>query len=274
MNIAGRSFDESSFLFLEAGDYYLGIDEKDIPRFASDEKLKKSYLAASAPKHRRTIHACAISKFFINGEEFARFACATGYETDAEKEGWAWLLRGGQWRKVEGLSWKKPFGNDADELYFQKRLFLPALQVSWNDAAAYCRWLSAECGKNIHLPSEIQWEACARRSGVPSLCDISAAEGTMPQAEYFSDADYLAAILSRTDEAGNLSSGVLWEWCEDWYDAYPGGASNREFGQVYKVLRGGSIQSHPIQRTREYRFRRCPTARSAYYGFRIAVESE
>ncbi len=272
MKIAGRLFDAFSFFFLEAGDYCIGVEEKNIPRYVIDEKLKRSYFEASTPKYRCAISACAISKFFINVDEFERFVCATRYQTDAEKEGWAWLLREGQWRKVEGLFWKRPFGNDADELYLQKKFCLPALQISWNDAAAYCRWLSDVCGKNVHLPSEIQWEIYAQRNGVPSLCDVYADEGACFPVAHFTDTDYLAAIRARTDERGNLPSGVLWEWCEDWYDAYPGGPSNREFGQVYRVLRGGSLQSHPLQRMREYRFRRCPTARSAYYGFRIAVD--
>lgn len=274
MMIAGKSFDETSFFFLEAGEYHIGVDEQDIPHYEINEKLKRSFFEASAPKHRCTVTACAISKFFINVDEFDRFICATHYKTDAEKEGWGWLLRDGKWRKVEELSWKMPFGNDADYLYFQKKNSLPALQVSWNDAAAYCRWLSGVCERRIHLPTEIQWETFAHQSGVPSLADISCGGGTSLSNEQLSDADYLAKIFARTEKTGNLSPGVLWEWCYDWYDAYPGAPVNREFGSVYKVLRGGSLQSHPLQRAREYRFRRCPTARSAYYGFRIAVVIE
>ena len=60
----------------------------------------------------------------------------------------------------------------------------------------------------------------------------------------------------------------------NWFDKYPGGDDNDEFGEVYKILRGGSILSHPVQRTKEFRFRRCPTARSPYYGFRIARGKE
>jgi hypothetical protein len=40
---------------------------------------------------------------------------------------------------------------------------------------------------------------------------------------------------------------------------------------VYKILRGGSLMSLPAQRSREYRFRRCPTARSPFYCFRVAI---
>ncbi len=272
MNIAGKSLDENSFLFIEGGEYSIGIDEKDIPDSITDVGLKRAYFEASSPRQRCTLRPCAVGKFFVSAAEFARFVRATGFITDAEKEGWGWILRDGQWRKVEGLCWQKPFGNDADELYHDQASFVPALQVSWNDAAAYCRWLSGACGNNVYLPTEVQWESYALQIGVPSLSDIFRNNGTFVQSAYLYDMDYLAAIRSRTDDAGNLYPGVLWEWCDDWYEAYPGGPSNREFGKVYKVLRGGSLHSLPVQRAREYRFRRCPTARSAYYGFRIVVE--
>jgi serine/threonine-protein kinase len=37
----------------------------------------------------------------------------------------------------------------------------PVTNISWNDANAYCRWLSQQTGKNYRLPSETEWEYLA-----------------------------------------------------------------------------------------------------------------
>lgn len=38
----------------------------------------------------------------------------------------------------------------------------PVINVSWDDARAYARWLSARTGERYRLPSEAEWEHAAR----------------------------------------------------------------------------------------------------------------
>ena len=82
--------------------------------------------------------------------QFAAFAKDNGYMTDAEKEGWAYVWTNGNWNKVSGASWKSPGFDQTDEH--------PVVDVSWNDAVAFCQWLSRNEGKHYRLPTEAEWE--------------------------------------------------------------------------------------------------------------------
>ncbi len=257
---------------IPAGVYPIGLDESSIS--ALDPALfsgtaKREYLTNAMPRHEVTIGGTAISRRLVTLNEFCAFIEDSGYLTEAEAEGWGWSWLNGGWIKREGVTWRGPFGEKADELYAVNGEVMPVLQVSWNDAAAFCTWLSEQSGMAVRLPREAEWEAFAEKRGVKPLAEISAA-GSGPVSVTLRD--YAVRILDGVRAlAGECDPGIVWEWCDDWFDAYPGGPPNREFGTTYKVLRGGSIQSLPLQKAREYRFRRCPTARSPFYGFRVAI---
>ncbi len=259
---------DEHFFAVPGGEMQLGADEADIGRITiNGDSVKREYLLSAAPRRSEHVAPFRIGRSLVSREDFSAFIDDTGYRTDAEREGWAWISRDGMWEKREGLSWRNPFGGAADEFCAEHGGQLPVFQASWNDAAAFCRWLSNATGKRVSLPDEGQWETFGFFRGVPGLVEISSRESS----PLFSDhVAYCAAVLSAID-GGECPPGVLWEWCLDWFDAYPGGRPHREYGEVYKVLRGGSLQSNPLQRAREYRFRRCPTARSPYYGFRIII---
>lgn len=263
--------DPARLVDVPAGTYEIGIDP-DVPggpvSRASAAGLPASYLATAAPRFAARLERVRVSRYLVTADDFERFVGATGFVTEAEREGWGWTWDGG-WTKRDGLSWRRPFGGDADEAYMSARAAMPVLQVSWNDAAAWCSWLSRETGERVRLPLETEWEVFARITGVRSIVEI-APDG--PRTVFDTAGDFFAAlegILNRG--ASSHPSGVLWEWTADWFGAYPGGGPDPDYGEVYRVLRGGSLASHPLQRGREYRFRRCPTARSPFYSFRFAL---
>lgn len=259
------------FHAIPAGEYRVGIPRETALHITPPgiHSLKQDYLLSSTPVHTRSLRGCMISRFPVTRADFEAFADDTGHVTDAEREGWGWVADGGRWIKREGVTWRFPFGDGADDVCREHGGRMPVFQASWNDAEAFCGWISGRTGRTVRLPFEAEWEVFAAAAGVPGLAEAPLPERGISSPDF---TGYCAAVLESIDGLGFLPAGVLWEWCADWFDAYPGGAPNREYGRVYRVLRGGSLQSHPLQRAREYRFRRCPTARSPYYGFRIALE--
>ncbi len=252
---------------LEAGQYDVGLSEGTISKILAGAfaNVKREYLYASFPRHAIQLGGCLISKRLITASFFQVFVGETGFVTDAEKEGWGWTWDAG-WKKRNGLNWKTPFGSGLDRIYFDKSGMMPVMQTSWNDARAFCEWMSRKSGRGFRLPSEAEWETWA--AGNPSRI-------TSNESIYAGEAgDYLDRIIKICRETSDeCPRGVMWEWTQDWYDSYPGGMANRDFGTTYKVLRGGSLMSDEIQKLGEYRFRRCPTARSPFYGFRICADA-
>src|SRR5262249_55998633 len=100
-----------------------------------------------------------LGKYEVTKGQFARFVQATDYQTDAERAGGA-----NMWRD---------FGATDQH---------PVTCVSWNDAVAFCKWLSKKEGKTYRLPTEAQWEyAC--RGGTTSAFHFGA-ELTLQLANY------------------------------------------------------------------------------------------
>lgn len=257
-----------------AGNYSIGLTNQEIDSLfttSNDQTIKKEFLLNSYPRHSVLLDSFGIGKKIVTFDEFAMFVTATGYCTDAEKEGWGWTWDEG-WKRVCGLNWQKPFGNDLDEYYCSSGELMPVLQVSWNDARSYCKWMSQITGEMIGLPGEYQWEAAAEI--ILNACKVKDkrvfnGHGINNIENYFK---LIINIFKQQYKV--IPTGIIWEWTDNWFDNYPGGFYNKEFGNIYKVLKGGSLMSNDIQKIKQYRFRRCPTARSPFYSFRITLLKE
>lgn len=119
----------------------------------------------------------------------------------------------------------------------------PVVGVNWHEAEAYCRWLSAVTGQNYRLPAETQWEKAARGTDGRQY----PWEGEFDSARCNTNESRILLTTPVGLYRNGISpyevydaSGNVWEWTVDWYQAYPGGQASEDFGERFKVVRGGS----------------------------------
>jgi len=157
----------------------------------------------------------------------------------------------------------------------------PVVNISWDDAIAYCRWLSTKSKKTYRLPTEAEWEFAARGgmkskgypySGAKTPDSVawfsSESNGTMPVAQK------LPNELGLYDMTGNV-----WEWCSDLYDAgyytlkANDNPSGPQSGKFY-TLRGGAWDIGARNSRNTYRNPLAPGSRNHNKGFRVAMSSQ
>jgi formylglycine-generating enzyme required for sulfatase activity len=157
----------------------------------------------------------------------------------------------------------------------------PVINVSWNDAAEYTKWLSVQTGKRYRLPTEAEWEYVARSGGRDEKWS-----GTSREQELGDFAWYEANSSDRTQPVGTKKpnriglydmSGNVWEWVEDcWHENYKGAPTDGIAWLVeaggscdQRVLRGGSWNAASVRLRSSLRNRRSTDNRTNYIGFRL-----
>jgi formylglycine-generating enzyme required for sulfatase activity len=228
-------------------------------------------------------------------QDFAAFVQDTKY--DATKGLWS-LGRDGL--KQHGDSWKHPG--------FDQGLTHPVCGVSWNDAQAFCHWLTDRerragllAGNQAYrLPKDSEWSQAVGGGLYPwgnawppppasgNYAGAEAVDANWPKL-YQSIAGYRDPY-PRTSPVGSFApnsfglfdmGGNVWQWCDDFYRKEMNQAETRRAyrildddggGRQYRVLRGASwFETPPLTLTSGYRFLHGPDDRTALNGFRTVV---
>jgi formylglycine-generating enzyme required for sulfatase activity len=176
------------------------------------------------PRREVALRAFEIAETETTNAQFARFVAATGYVTDAERQGFAMVFEEGmlewQWARTPGACWRRPFGDARFEAAAHPGH--PVTQISGADAAAYCRWAGGR------LPTAEEWEVAARagvrtdypwggdlRPGGRAMANIWDGESHAKNA--MSDGFlYLAPVKSFAANAWGLHDvvGNVFEYCD------------------------------------------------------------
>jgi formylglycine-generating enzyme required for sulfatase activity len=115
-------------------------------------------------------HEVMISKPFgigmypVTKGEFRRFVEQTGYVTWAERNRAAGAigidLSTGLVGPGPDYNWRTPWKADHENIAYGE--YHPVVSVAYNDAAAFCAWLSGKEGRTYRLPTEAEWEYACR----------------------------------------------------------------------------------------------------------------
>lgn len=223
-----------------------GVKESDTSAYCR-EHGPSNWFADEAPIRQIQIaNDYWMSDTEITVAQFRAFVEETGYLTVAERIGRS-LGEASPRNKLDSYgatnaNWRKPWGGvDAIDTH-------PVVHVAWEDAVAFCDWLSAKTGLNVRLPTEAEWEYAAQAGVYGGNPDKSTGEYSWGTAFYkdgqpvgnFADQSFgsmypvwkypvanthndghalLAPVRSYEPNSNGLydMSGNVWEWTADVY---------------------------------------------------------
>jgi len=267
------------FALIPPGESDMGPTQEEVDQLLKEAK-EKNYgqwymdgLSAEAPRHRvRLTKPFYLGACEVTVGAFGRFVDDTGYKTDAEKDGKGGIGldgKGGLTRKPEFV-WRSPHWPQTDAH--------PVVCVSWNDTAAFCRWLSRKEGKEYRLPTEAEWEYACRAGSTKRYSFGDDATSLGDYAWYGGNSGNKAhPVGEKTPNAWRLydMEGNVGEWCADWFaeESHPKSMTNDPVGPdsgASRVWRGGGwADPYPGLLRCACRFRELPDNPSVGLGFRV-----
>ena len=265
---------------IPVGSFVMGSPPDEPDRFPNE-----------TPHHVRITRPFWLATTTVTVRQFAAFVGQSGYQTTAEREGWAngaWNVAENRWERLSGASWRNPGFAQTDDH--------PVVSVSWDDANEFCRWLGAQEGRRYRLPTEAEWEYACRAGtqtaypwGRQPAGGFGWANGDdqagkdrftlFPPFPWNDGYVFTAPVGHFQANAWGLHDmiGNVLQWCSDWYGDYPNGDVEDPAGPrsgAQRILRGGAFVYGPRHCRSAFRGRNDPDFRNFYIGFRVALTAE
>jgi|SRR5208282_3337006 len=210
-----------------------------------------------------------LGTYHVTLGQFRRFAEDTAYKTDAEKGekpgAWCWNADKNNFEFSRDCSWHNTGFKQTD--------MHPVVNVSWDDAVAFGKWLSGKEGKTYRLPTEAEWEYSCRAGSTTRYYS-----GDDPETLKASDGYFFTAPvgLFQPNSFGLYDmQGNVWQWCSDWYGEkyYSASPIDDPAGPNVgdsRVFRGGSWNYRSYYSRSASRFGVWPDFRLRVTGLRVA----
>ncbi len=240
---------------VKGGTFTMGCTKEQGGDCGDDEK----------PPHQVTLSDFNIGQFEVTVEQYMQFV------TDTKTHYPEWLEEKSDYNIKTGKDdHYKKIG------YALQNPKNPIVGVSWDDATAYCQWLSIKTGKKYRLPTEAEWEYAARGGSQSRSYKYSGSNNIGEVAWYTDNSDNKTHTVG-TKKANELGiydmSGNVWEWCSDSYSNYSSTAVKNPTGAGEKgtdrVARGGSWGLNAQDCRVSDRLSGTPANRNNYLGFRV-----
>ncbi|MCQ1548160.1 MAG: formylglycine-generating enzyme family protein [Candidatus Accumulibacter phosphatis] len=242
----------------------VGLDARGLPEIDWVDVPGGEFVYQQGEK--RTLPAFRIARYPITNVQYQTFVDAGDYR---EERWWRDLRR----PKPEPSRW--PQGNR------------PRTDVDWYEAVAFTRWLSAQLGYEVRLPTEEEWERAAGgpegreypwgaeyESGRANIDETWGEKkgpwylGEKKGPWYLEQTTAVGVYPHGASPEGVLDlSGNVWEWCLNQYDQPE--RIQPDTSDQSRVLRGGSWDGYAAYARASRRGRHDPDNRDADVGFRL-----
>jgi formylglycine-generating enzyme required for sulfatase activity len=264
---------QKEMIKVEGGTFTMGGTSEQGSEAGSDEK----------PTHEVTVSSFYMGKTELTVGQFKEFIEATGYKTGADKDGGSYIWTGSNWEKKNGVNWScdtKGEQRPASEMNHPVMhiSWYDAIEycnwLSEKEGLTHCYTIDKEnkdpnnnsendkqkwtvtCNfkaNGYRLPTEAEWEYAARGgnkskgykySGSNNLDEVGWYGAYNNSGNRTKEEGTSEVGKKKANELGiHDMSGLVYEWCWDWYGEYSTGSKTNPTGPStgsYRGLRGGS----------------------------------